>query len=225
MKVLLIEDEQKTAQSIKSWLEEARIQVDCAFDGFTGQRLATRNVYDVIISDVILPQINGIDLCRFFREEGIRTPILMLSALSQPEDKVNGLNAGADDYLAKPFDFHELLARIHALIRRAVQPANVAQKLIFADLELNLDTLEVWRTGTKIILTPREFALLEYFVRNQGRVLPKAEIAEKVWNIDAEINTNVIEVYVGYLRNKVDKGFSKPLIHTHFGVGYILKNE
>jgi two-component system, OmpR family, copper resistance phosphate regulon response regulator CusR len=225
MKVLLIEDEQKTAQSIQLWLEEAGIQVDYAADGFSGQRLGTRNTYDVIVTDVILPQINGVDLCRFFREEGIQTPILVLSALSQPEDKVNGLNAGADDYLAKPFDFHELLARINALTRRATQQVNPAQKLTFADLELNLDTLEAWRAGSKIILTPREFALLEYFVRNQGRVLPKTEIAEKVWNIDAEINTNVIEVYVGYLRNKVDKGFSKPLIHTHFGVGYIMKND
>jgi two-component system, OmpR family, copper resistance phosphate regulon response regulator CusR len=225
MKVLLIEDEPKTAQSIKTWLEEAQFHVDCAFDGFTGQRFATRNEYDVIISDVILPQINGIDLCKYFREEGIHTPILMLSALSQPEDKVAGLNAGADDYLSKPFDFNELLARIYALMRRAVQPAASAQKLLFADLELNLDTLEAWRQGTKIILTPREFALIEYFIKNQGRVLPKSELAEKVWNIDAEMNTNVIEVYIGYLRNKIDKGFAKPLIHTHFGVGYILKSE
>jgi len=225
MKVLLIEDEQKTAQSIKSWLEEAQMTVECAFDGFTGKRLATLNEYDIIISDIILPKINGIDLCRHFREAGIKTPILMLSALSQPEDKVAGLNAGADDYLSKPFHFQELLARLYALVRRSTQQPAFSAKLTFADLELNLDTLEVWRSGVKITLTPREFALLEYLVRNQARVVPKAEISERVWNLIPEINTNVIEVYVGYLRNKIDKGFEKRLIHTHFGVGYYLKNE
>ncbi|MBX2929078.1 MAG: response regulator transcription factor [Saprospiraceae bacterium] len=225
MKVLLIEDEQKTAASIKSWLEEARFAVDCAFDSFTGRRLAEQSEYDIILSDVIMPGINGIELCRNLREKGVKAPILLLSALSRPEDKVAGLNAGADDYLAKPFDFQELLARIHALIRRSGGPADYPVKLSFADLELNLHSLEVWRAGVKVTLTPREFALLEYLVRNQGRVVPKAEISEKVWNLDAEINTNVIGVYVGYLRNKIDKGFDKRLIHTHFGVGYVLKAE
>lgn len=223
MKVLLIEDEQKTAASIKSWLEDARFKVDCAFDGFTGRRLAGHNEYDVIISDIVMPGTNGIDFCRYLRDKGVQTPILLLSALSRPEDKVLGLNAGADDYMAKPFDFYELLARINALTRRPGRPTEDPVKLSFADLELNLHSLEVWRAGVKIILTPREFALLEYLVRNQGRVIPKAEISEKVWNLDVEINTNVIEVYVGYLRNKIDKGFGKRLIHTHFGVGYVLK--
>lgn len=225
MKVLLIEDEQKTAESIKSWLEDARIEVDCAFDGFTGQRLAAQNEYDVIISDIVLPGVNGIDICRHLRDKGSQTPILLLSALSRPEDKVMGLNAGADDYMTKPFYFPELLARVHALTRRTGRPMEYPSKLSFADLELNLHSLEVWRAGVKIVLTPREFSLLEYLVRNQGRVIPKAEISEKVWNLDVEINTNVIEVYVGYLRNKVDKEFGKRLIHTHFGVGYVLKEE
>jgi len=225
MKVLLIEDEQKTAESIKSWLEDARIEVDCAFDGFTGQRLAGQNEYDVIISDIVLPGVNGIDICRNLRDKGSQTAILLLSALSRPEDKVMGLNAGADDYMTKPFYFPELLARIHALTRRKGRSMEYPAKLSFADLELNLHSLEVWRAGVKIVLTPREFSLLEYLVRNQGRVIPKAEISEKVWNLDVEINTNVIEVYVGYLRNKIDKEFGKRLIHTHFGVGYVLKEE
>lgn len=225
MKVLLIEDEPKTAESIKAWLEDARFEVACAFDGFTGRRLAEQNDYDIILSDVVMPGVNGIDLCRHLRKTGLKTPILLLSALHRPEDKVAGLNAGADDYMAKPFDLHELLARIYALTRRSRRQVEEVIKLSFSDLELNLHSLEVWRAGVKISLTPREFALLEYLIRNQGRVVPKAEISERVWNLDAEINTNVIEVYVGYLRNKIDKGFDKRLIHTHFGVGYVMKEE
>ncbi len=199
------------------------MDVICAFDGTTGRTIAQHNVFDLIICDVILPNLNGIDLCRELREFGIRTPFLFLSALSQTEDKVVGLDAGADDYLAKPFDFKELRARIEALTRRAGQPPPV--KLVFADLEMNLSTLEVTRAGQKIVLTPREFSLLEFLVKNPGRVVSKSEILEAVWNIDEKINTNVIEVYVGYVRNKMDKGFSPKLIHTHFGVGYVLKIE
>lgn len=225
MKVLLIEDEHKTAASVKSWLEEAGFKVDCAFEGRLGLQLARQNEYDVILSDVIMPGMNGIELCRHLREAGLKAPVMLLSALSRPEDKVAGLNAGADDYLAKPFDFQELLARMNALFRRSGKQTKEAVKLSYSDLQLNLHSLEVWRAGVKISLTPREFALLEYLIRNQGRVLSKAEISEKVWNLVPEINTNVIEVYVGYLRNKIDKGFDKRLIHTHFGVGYVLKAE
>jgi two-component system copper resistance phosphate regulon response regulator CusR len=177
----------------------------------------------VILTDVVLPYINGIELCRELRELGVKAPILVLSARYQPEDKVAGLDAGADDYLSKPFDFLELVARLKAIIRRA-NPAFAPQaKLVFADLAMNLATLEVQRDNSKISLTPREFALLEYFVRNPNRVIPKAEILEAVWGVSEGIHTNVIEVYVNYVRNKVDKGFSRKLIHTHFGVGYILK--
>ncbi len=225
MRVLLIEDEHKTSQSIKSWLEEYQIQVDCAYDGQTGLSLAGSKPYDVILSDVILPKIGGFELCQKIRQSGVKTPILMLSALNQPEDKVTGLDAGADDYLGKPFDFKELLARINALIRRSSEKEPVTNVLQFADLELNLDTFEVHRGGKKISLTPREFALLEFMVRNNGRVLSKAEISEKVWNIDFEYNTNVIEVYVNYLRNKVDKGYDTKLIHTQFGLGYYLRKD
>ena len=225
MKILLIEDELKTSQSIKSWLEEYQIDVDCAYDGDSGLSLVGHKSYDVILSDVILPKLGGFEFCRKVRDAGIRTPIMMLSALSQPEDKVTGLDAGADDYMSKPFDFKELLARINALVRRSTDKDAHTNILTFADLELNLNTFEVHRAGKKIILTPREFALLEYLVRNQGRVLSKAEISEKVWNIDIEYNTNVIEVYVNYLRNKIDKGFDKKLIYTQFGIGYYLKHE
>ena len=225
MKILLIEDESKTAQTIRAFLAECNIETDFAADGHKGKLLALQHSYDVIISDVVMPALNGIDLCRELRAAGIRTPILMLSALGQPDDKVLGLNAGADDYLGKPFDLKELLARLQALARRAGQAAPQSHKLAFADLELNTLTLEAWRAGVKIALTPREFALLEYLVRNHGRVVPKTEILERVWNIDVEINTNVIEVYVNYIRNKVDKGFAQKLIHTHFGVGYIISQE
>ncbi len=226
MKVLIIEDEAKTAHAIRGFLEESQHTVDCAFDGYTGRIFAERNTYDVIISDVVMPHINGIDLCRHLRGAGITTPILLLSALNQADDKVTGLNAGADDYLGKPFNLDELLARLHALSRRTTPGApQFARQLAFADLALNLDTLEVWRDGQKILLRPREFTLLEYLVRNKERVIAKSEIAEKVWGIDTEINTNVIEVYVNYLRNKIDKGFATKLIHTHYGVGYVLRSE
>jgi two-component system, OmpR family, copper resistance phosphate regulon response regulator CusR len=224
MKVLIIEDEPKTAQALRAFLkEECQASVDCAFDGYAGKRFAQQNFYDIILTDVVLPHINGIDLCRQLREMGVKSPILILSALYQAEDKVAGLNAGADDYLSKPFDFKELVARIQALIRRANQTLAPQSELGFADLVMNLSTLEVWRGGTKIMLTPREFALLEYLVRNPGRVIPKSELLEGVWGLNEDINTNVVEVYVNYIRNKMEKGFAKKLIHTHFGVGYILK--
>ncbi len=225
MRVLFIEDEPKTAQAVRDFLIEQGIGAECAFDGQMGLRMAEGGEFDVIVTDVNLPLLNGLELCKKLRAKGSTVPILMLSALSQPEDKVLGLEVGADDYMAKPFDFSELLARIRALSRRAKQKMAPVPKLFFADLEMNLDTMEVWRAGEKITLTPREFSLLEYFIRNNGRVLPKTEISAKVWNIDVEINTNVIEVYVNYLRNKIDRGHDKKLIHTQFGVGYIFKNE
>ncbi len=223
MKVLLIEDEPKTSRAIQGFLQECQMDVLCAADGLTGRAVAQQNTFDVIICDIVMPGLNGIELCRQLREDGVRTPFLFLSALSQADDKVTGLDAGADDYLAKPFDLKELRARVEALVRRAGAPPPV--KLTFADLEMNLHTLEVTRAGQKITLTPREFNLLEYLVRNPNRVISKSEILENVWNIDEKINTNVIEVYVGYVRNKMDKGFSQKLIHTHFGVGYVMKQE
>jgi len=225
MRILLIEDEIKTIQSLRQGLEEQNWMVDIATDGDSGLRLALENTYDVIVSDIVMPGISGLDLCRRLREEGMKTPFLMLSALGHTDDKVTGLEAGADDYLSKPFEFREFMARIKALARRPAEAFRPESILRFADLEQDLDTRAVRRSGKDILLTPREFALLEFFMRNPWRVLSKTEIAEKVWDVDFDTGTNVIEVYVNYLRNKVDKGFETKLIHTLFGQGYVLKTE
>lgn len=222
-KILIIEDEVKTATSIQIGLEEYHYQVDCAYDGDQGLELATSNVYDLIISDVVMPKLNGIDLCAAIRKKGITAPILMLTALGTIDDKVIGFEAGADDYLVKPFEFKELLARVRALLKRSVVFRDSGNVLRFADMELDLDTKSVYRENESIPLTAREFALMEYFVRNPERVISKIEIAEKVWSINFDTGTNVIEVYVNYLRNKVDKKFESKLIHTVHGLGYILK--
>ncbi|MFD3393582.1 response regulator transcription factor [Aquirufa sp. OSTEICH-129V] len=225
VKILLIEDEPKTVQSLKQGLEENNYVVEVAYDGNMGHQLAIRNAYQLIISDIIIPGINGLELCRKLRAEGIQTPILMLTALSTTDDKIEGFDAGADDYLAKPFDFKEFLARVKALIKRSNQTMIEAQVLKFADLELDLTSKIVSRSGQKINLTAKEFQLMEYFLRNQEKVISKAEIAENIWEVEDENSSNLIEVYVNYLRKKVDKGFSSKLIHTQFGMGYILRQE
>ncbi|GAB3181471.1 response regulator [Telluribacter humicola] len=223
MKLLLIEDEPKTLQSLKQGLEENGFEVDVAYDGLIGLQIAKRNTYQLIISDIIIPGINGIELCRELRKLGNQTPILMLTALGTTDDKVTGFDAGADDYLVKPFEFKELMARVRALTKRAGSVTQTAQTLGFADLEVNLDAKTVHRSGIKIELTAREFNLLVYLIRNQGRVVSKAEIAEQVWEIDFDSGTNIIEVYVNYLRKKIDRDFPTKLIHTQFGMGYVLK--
>ncbi|MFM6938700.1 MAG: response regulator transcription factor [Aquirufa sp.] len=225
MKILLIEDEPKTVQSLKQGLEENHYTVDVAYDGLMGKQLATRTAYQLIISDIIIPGMNGLELCKLLRAEGIQTPILMLTALSTTDDKLVGFEAGADDYLAKPFDFKEFLARVKALIKRSNQTLIEAQVLKFADLELDLTSKIVTRSGQKINLTAKEFQLMEYFLRNQEKVISKAEIAENIWEVEDEGSSNLIEVYVNYLRKKVDKGFPSKLIHTQFGMGYILRQE
>ncbi|WP_031527060.1 response regulator [Dyadobacter crusticola] len=225
MKLLLIEDEPKTLQSIKQGLEENGYEVDIAYDGLIGKQLAKNNTYQLIISDIIIPGINGIELCREIRTWGDETPILMLTALGTTDDKVTGLDAGADDYLVKPFEFKELLARVRALTKRGATVGHTAQVLRFADLEVSLDAKTVHRSGNKINLTAREFNLLVYLIRNQGRVISKVEIAEQVWDIGFDTGTNVIEVYVNYLRKKIDKDYPVKLIHTLFGMGYVLKVE
>ncbi len=225
VKILLIEDEPKTVQSLKQGLEENNYVVEVAYDGHMGHQLAIRNTYQLIISDIIIPGINGLELCRKLRLEGVQTPILMLTALSTTDDKLEGFDAGADDYLAKPFDFKEFLARVKALIKRSNQTMIEAQVLKFADLELDLTSKIVSRSGQKINLTAKEFQLMEYFLRNQEKVISKAEIAENIWEVEDENSSNLIEVYVNYLRKKVDKGFPSKLIHTQFGMGYILRQE
>ena len=225
IKILLIEDEPKTVQSLKQGLEENNYDVSIAYDGHMGKQLALAHTYQLIVSDIIIPGINGLDLCRELRSLGIQTPILMLTALSTTDDKLNGFEAGADDYLPKPFDFKEFLARVKALIKRSNQTILDAQVLKFADLEMDLNSSLVSRAGQMINLTSKEFQLLEYFLRNQEKVISKAEIAENIWEVEDENSSNLIEVYVNYLRKKVDKGFSSKLIHTQFGMGYILRQE
>lgn len=225
MKVLLVEDEPKMVRSLKKGLEENQISVDAAPDGASGSRLAAANDYAVIISDVMMPEMSGLDLLRELRQSGNRTPVLLLSALGQTDEKVTGFEAGADDYLTKPFEFRELLMRIRALARRPKSSYQIQEPTIlrFADVEMNLEKKECLRDGQRIQLTPREFALMEYLLRNPGRVISKAEISEQVWNLSFDTGTNFVEVYFNFLRKKVDKGFSKKLIHTQFRTGYVLR--
>ncbi|MFY7827957.1 MAG: response regulator [Flectobacillus sp.] len=223
MRILLIEDEVKTVRIIQQGLEEQEYEVDVAYDGPMGFQLASRHPYSLIITDIILPGFNGLELCRKLREAQISTPVLMLTALGTTDDKIVGLDAGADDYLAKPFEFRELLARIRALTRRGSVPLQTANVLKIADLEMDLDMKSVTRGGKAIPLTAKEFVLLEYFIRHQGRVISKVELAEKIWDITFDTGTNVIEVYVNFLRKKIDKDFAIKLLHTHIGMGYVLK--
>lgn len=222
MKILVIEDEPKIASFLQKGLQEQAFEVEVAYDGFLGQRMALDNVYDVIIMDINIPHINGLELCKKLREEDIKSPILMLTAFGTTNDKVAGFDAGADDYLVKPFEFRELLARIRALHKRSIDH-HYASVLKISDLELNTDKKSVQRAGKPVELTAREFALLEYFIRNKGKVVSRIEIAEKVWEISFDTGTNVIDVYVNFLRKKIDKDHDHKLIHTVVGMGYIMK--
>ncbi len=226
MTILVIEDEPRVAGLIKKGLEEYTYQVDLAFDGETGKTMALSKNYDLIITDIILPKINGIELCRQIRKAKPQIPIILLTALGTTDDKVEGFDAGADDYLVKPFDFRELHARIRTLLKR-IKPDHVIHKTIlhFADLTMDLQTKSVTRTGKEISLTPKEFKLLEFMMQNPERVLSRAEIAEKVWETHFDTGTNFIDVYINYLRKKIDKDFETKLIHTKSGMGFIFKVE
>jgi DNA-binding response OmpR family regulator len=223
MKILIIEDEQRIARYIKKGLELKHHVVDTAFDGETGYDLASTEGYDVIILDRMLPGIDGIEICKKLRAEEKPVKILMLTAKTEIEDRVEGLDVGADDYLTKPFAFAELLARIQALARRP--SATVPSVLKVHDLTLNPHTYEVWRDKKRIHLTHKEFALLEFLMRNKGNVYTKEQLAEQVWSFDADVLPNTAQVYLGYLRKKIDKPFpDKPdLIHTVNGFGYRLE--
>jgi two-component system, OmpR family, copper resistance phosphate regulon response regulator CusR len=223
MNILLVEDEPKTLQYIKKGLEENAYHVDTAEDGRTGKHLALRNQYNLIITDVIMPGLDGRALCFELREAKIQTPILMLTALGTTSEIVAGLDSGADDYLSKPFEFNELLARIRSLTKR--QRIAEEKQLAIADLSMDVDRKTVRRAGKQIDLTAKEFALLEYFLRHQEKVIPRSELAKNVWNLDFDTGTNMVEVYVNYLRKKIDRDFEKKLIHTQFGMGYVLKAE
>jgi DNA-binding response OmpR family regulator len=223
LKILVVEDEHKVAEFIKQGLDELGAHTTLAFDGEEGKNLALTQVYDALVLDVNLPLINGYDLCKLLRQQNRKMPIIMLTAMGTTEDKLSGFDSGADDYVVKPFEFKELVARIRSITRRARQDNPPANILRVSDLEINLDNKIVKRAGKKIDLMPKEFHLLEYLVRNKGKVLSRAEIAEKIWDITFETGTNVIDVYVNFLRKKIDKEFTPKLIHTVIGMGYILK--
>jgi DNA-binding response OmpR family regulator len=222
MRILVVEDEHKIAGAVKRGLEQESYAVDLAYDGDEGLSSALTDEYDVIVLDRMLPGLlDGTDICKEVRASGVRTPILMLTAKDKIGDRVEGLNAGADDYLVKPFAFEELLARIRALLRRPQD--HVGNVLSVDDLTLDTNTYEVQRSGRKIQLSHREYALLEYLLRNQNRILSKTNIISHVWDYDADILPNTLEVYVGYLRAKIERPFNGPeLIHTVRGFGYKL---
>jgi two-component system copper resistance phosphate regulon response regulator CusR len=223
MKVLLVEDEERLASFIRKGISAEGYEVDVAFDGRTGLSLFRRNSYDVVVLDVNLPQMNGFEVCRLIREDNESISVLMLTALDSLADKSDGFNAGADDYLAKPFEFQELLLRLRALMRRS--GTRQKQVLQLADLELNLDAKTVTRAGKRIDLTTREYALIEYLMLNKGKIISRVDISERVWSLNFDNNTNIIDVYISYLRKKIDKDFSPKLLHTIVGMGYVLRED
>lgn len=224
MTILIIEDEQKVASFIKKGLEEQQFTVEVESDGEAGLKAALGKDYDIIILDILLPGLNGREICRKLRQAQVWTPIIMLSALQTTDDIVTGLDQGADDYLTKPFHFRELLARIQALHRRHHQDSIGQETLQFMDLILDTGSKTASRSGSPITLTAREYKLLELFMKHPNKVLSRAFISDAVWGIDRQSNANVVDVYVNYLRNKIEKPFSgNKLIHTLTGMGYVLK--
>jgi len=221
MRILVIEDEVKIAQFVKRGLKEEGYAVDVANDGEEGHFMLSSNEYDAIILDLMLPKIDGLTLCRTLRKEGNQTPIIMLTAKDTVKDKVKGLDSGADDYLPKPFAFEELLARVRVLLRK--KDSRIQTQLKVDDLILDLLTHKVTRGDRDIDLTVKEFALLEYLMRNAGNIVTRTMISEHVWDINFDTFTNVIDVYINYLRNKIDTGFTDKMIHTVRGKGYLLK--
>lgn len=218
MRILVAEDNPKMANAVRQGLTEQGYSVDVVDQGFEAEELAATESYDLVVLDVMLPDRDGVDVVRCLRRRGSTVPILMLTALSATRHKVTGLDAGADDYLTKPFEFDELLARARALLRRG--QATEAVRLSCDDLMLDLVERTALRGEERIKLSTKEFALLEFLMRNQGRVLPRTTIAEKVWDMDYEPSSNLIDVYISTLRKKIDKGFDRPLIHTVIGTGY-----
>lgn len=224
MQILIVEDEQQVASFIKSGLEDYGFSADIANDALQAQMMLANTDYTTIILDVNLPVINGFELCKIIRSRYEDVSILMLTALGNTESKLSGFDAGADDYLIKPFEFRELIARLRALNRRRSLPSSDTI-LKIADLELNQESKTVKRGNQKILLTARELALLEFFMKNQNKALSRNEITEKVWDVNFDTGTNVVDVYVNYLRKKIDKDFSPKLIHTISGIGYIMQES
>jgi len=228
MNILVVEDEQKVAAFLKDGLENQGYNVDVAFDGYTGEKVAANKKFDVILLDVVLPVVNGIDLCRKIKALSPEIPILMLTALGTTDDKLAGFDSGADDYLVKPFEFKELVARIKVLTKRS-RPSDhgnfVPTILQVGDLKLDLDRKVALRGDKVISLTAKEFSLLEYLMRNKGKVVSRNDISQNVWDLNFDTGTNVVEVYVNILRKKVDKDFTSKLIQTRIGLGYVIQES
>ncbi|HKK41186.1 MAG TPA: response regulator transcription factor [Bacteroidales bacterium] len=224
MKVLLVEDDPKISSFVKIGLESNDCQVDIAFDGVIGEKLALSKNHDVIILDVVIPGISGFELCRSIREKGIQTPVMMLTSLDTLDDKLTGFDAGADDYLVKPFSFQELFARLKALNRRKAE-TDISPVLKCTDLELDTNTRKVFRNGQEINLTATEYKILELLLGNRDKVFERVVIAEKIWGFSFNSGTNVIDVHINSLRKKIDRDFSPKLIHTRKGFGYVLSEE
>lgn len=224
-KILIVEDEKKISAVLRKGLEEEKYTVEDAFDGEKGEQLALKNKYDLIILDIMLPKKDGIQILSAIRSSNIDVPVLMLTAKGAVEDRVNGLDTGADDYLVKPFAITELLARVRSLLRRKKDAEKSATTLTLADLTLDLVARKVIRGGKVIDLTSKEFSLLEYFMRNKNKTLNRSTITEHIWNYNFDTGTNIIDVYINHLRTKIDGGFDVKLLHTIRGVGYVLKDQ
>lgn len=225
-KILLVEDEPRIADILRLGLAENGYETQVTYDGKLGYKLFQSTVFDLVVLDINLPGMNGYELCKLIRAENVNIPVIMLTALSSLEDKIEGYDAGADDYIIKPFEFKELLMKIRVLLKRTGNTHIPVGNLLKADnLQMNLDTKEVVREGIPLSLTAKEFQLLEYLLRNKNRVVSRADIAINVWDIDFDTNTNIIDVYISYVRNKVDKPFEKKLIQTQVGMGYVLKDS
>lgn len=224
--ILIVEDEKRVADLLKIGLEENGYQTMVAYDGAMGLRLFQSNSFQLVISDIILPQLDGFELCKEIRKVNERIPILMLTALGSADDKLEGFDAGADDYMVKPFDFRELNARVKVLLKRNAETVvRPPEQITYADLSVNLNLREVTRNNIAIKLSPKEYNLLLYMLENAEKVITRVEIAEKVWNTHFDTGTNFIDVYINYLRKKIDKDFGKKLIHTKPGVGFILSDK
>ena len=225
-RILIVEDEKRVADLLKICLEENGYQAMVAYDGAMGLRLFQSETFQLVVSDIILPKMNGFELCREIRKMDDRVPILMLTALGAADDKLEGFDVGADDYMVKPFDFRELTARVKVLLKRhAISDAALVKQIAYSDLFINLERQEVTRNNIYIKLSPKEYNLLVYMVENAEKVISRIEIAEKVWNTHFDRGTNFIDVYINYLRKKIDKDFGIKLIHTKPGVGFILTDK